>query len=212
MPRSQHDHSGVREHRESAQQRQHQQHQHHRSSVPSTCAATEQHTPSGMSLETLLQAAYYVEQEEKKRERLASTSSSSSSEQHSFVSAPPHSNHTYASTTRPRGEYHAPFPDDLSTPLHCVVCCMRVEKERRRERGAERERERCTVASRCIALCSVVTRLQARHIRIKCQYFSPLSWYRARENISRTGDVSRSIRRSRFAETSPERYFIVCKY
>ncbi|XP_032663898.1 mucin-6-like isoform X3 [Odontomachus brunneus] len=115
MPRSQYDLSAVREHKESAQQRQHQQQQHHRS-VPSTCSATEQHISSGMSLETLLQAAYYVEQEEKKRERLASTSSSSSSEQHSFVSAPPHSNHTYASTTRPRGvkiKKERSDPDDL---------------------------------------------------------------------------------------------------
>ncbi|XP_026829930.1 uncharacterized protein LOC113563070 [Ooceraea biroi] len=113
MRRSQQDHSAsVREHREPAQQHHH--HHHHRFPLPSTSAVTEQHTGRRMSLETLLQAAYYVEQEEKKRERLASTSSSSSIDQQSFASVPPHSNHTYASTEPPRGEYHAPLLDDLS--------------------------------------------------------------------------------------------------
>lgn len=162
MPRSQHDHSSVREHRESAQQRQYQQQQQHHRSVPSTRPTTEQHISSGMSLETLLQAAYYVEQEEKKRERLASTSSSSSSsEQHSFVSAPPHSNHTYASTTRPRGEYHAPFSDDLSTPLRC---CMyrerRGEESGKKKRGSKGRRESsCSGVALHLILCYVVTRI-----------------------------------------------------
>lgn len=119
MPRNQHDHhsANVCEQREPAQQQQQQyRHQHnnhyHNHRVPphpsvSSVAPREQQIGQRMSLETLLQAAYYVEQEEKKRERLASTSSSSSSsDQHSFVSAPPHSNHTYASS-EPRGEYHA---------------------------------------------------------------------------------------------------------
>jgi len=108
MRRSQQDHSAnVREHKETAQQ-----HHRHRFSLPSTSTVTQQYTGRRMSLETLLQAAYFVEEEEKKR--LASTSSSSLSSsvaQQSLV--PPHSNHTYASTEQPRGEYHAPFLVDL---------------------------------------------------------------------------------------------------
>lgn len=129
MRRNQHEHStSVCEQLGESAQQQHRHHHHHhhhnnnnnhhhhhnnhRAHLPSTSVAREQHIGHRMSLETLLQAAYYVEQEEKKRERLASTSSSSSSEQHAFVSAPPHSNHTYASS-EPRGEYHAPILGNL---------------------------------------------------------------------------------------------------
>ncbi|XP_014483638.1 PREDICTED: A-agglutinin anchorage subunit-like isoform X2 [Dinoponera quadriceps] len=158
MPRSQHDHSGVREHGESTRQ-----HQHHRS-VPPTCPATEQHTPSGMSLETLLQAAYYVEQEEKKRERLASTSSSSSSEQHSFVSAPPHSNHTYASTTRPRGvkiKKERPDSDDL----FCEENMLIIDEEDPLERTSQSiiSRGNAVISSRVTPTSAGSNSLSALH-------------------------------------------------
>jgi hypothetical protein len=172
MPRSQNDLSGVREHRESAQQqqqRQHQEHQQqqqqHRSAFPSTCATTEQHTPSGMSLETLLQAAYYVEQEEKKRERLASTSSSSSSsEQHSFVSAPPHSNHTYASTTRPRAakiKKERPESDDL----FCEENMLIIDEEDPLERTSQSiaSRGNAVISSRVTPTSAISNSLSANH-------------------------------------------------
>lgn len=150
MRRNQHEHSTsiCEQLREPAQQQQYRHHHHHhhhhnnnnnnnrhhnhnnhRTPLHSTSVAREQHIGHRMSLETLLQAAYYVEQEEKKRERLASTSSSSSSsDQHSFVSAPPHSNHTYVSS-EPRGEYHAPVFGNLlwivvkqrGMQRHCVA-------------------------------------------------------------------------------------------